>query len=229
MGFENSAQRIRMFNSLNWPSFNTETLRFLNNNDNAQIIVATDTLSVGINSPVQNVVIFGLPSSIEEAAQKLGRIWFSLGNARGIIYLPRRSRANAQKVVDTSEKENALTASPMVGKSGDGEGNGKDGDADDKEPDVTQGATKKKPMDLGVARLVLTTCIPGRFNIEFDNTPDTDIICGCRTCREKAALPLKSECDCSGCQPEEKIKKMRGAATKKIPEPKGTMALTPAM
>lgn len=40
-GFANPEQRIRMYNSLNWPSFNTETLGFLNNNKDAQIIIAT--------------------------------------------------------------------------------------------------------------------------------------------------------------------------------------------
>lgn len=33
MGFENSKQRIRMFNSLNWSSYNAETLGYLNNNE----------------------------------------------------------------------------------------------------------------------------------------------------------------------------------------------------
>jgi superfamily II DNA helicase RecQ len=61
LNFSNRVQRIRMYNSLNWPSYNTDTLGFLNNNDDAQITIATDTLSVGINSPVQTVVIFGLP------------------------------------------------------------------------------------------------------------------------------------------------------------------------
>ena len=53
LGFANRGERIRMYNALNWPSYNTETLGFLNNSPDAQITIATDTLSVGINSPAE--------------------------------------------------------------------------------------------------------------------------------------------------------------------------------
>ena len=49
----NRNKRIRLYNSLNWPTYNSETLGFLNNNKESSITVATDTLSVGWDSQEQ--------------------------------------------------------------------------------------------------------------------------------------------------------------------------------
>ena len=87
-GFQNREQHIRMYNLLNWPSYNSKTLDFLNNNEHAQVTVATETLSVGINSPAQTVVQYGLPSTVEDGVQKTGRIRKACPNSHGIIYLP---------------------------------------------------------------------------------------------------------------------------------------------
>jgi hypothetical protein len=53
-------RRIRLFNSLNWPTYNLETLGFLNNNEDSSITIATDTLSVGWDSKyTRNAVLLG--------------------------------------------------------------------------------------------------------------------------------------------------------------------------
>src|ERR1700683_1751142 len=88
IGFSDGKICIRMYNTLNWPSYNTETLGFLNNNTNVQIIIATTTLSVGINSPVETVVIFRHFISPEDYVQMMGGIWQPLSQAWGIVYLP---------------------------------------------------------------------------------------------------------------------------------------------
>ena len=50
----NMSLRIRLYNSLNWPSYNSETLGFLNNTSSSatggSVTIATDTLSVGWDS-----------------------------------------------------------------------------------------------------------------------------------------------------------------------------------
>ncbi|OJA08256.1 hypothetical protein AZE42_02081 [Rhizopogon vesiculosus] len=44
------SRRVRMFNALNWESYNDETLALWRDNDDAQIIVATAVLAVGMDS-----------------------------------------------------------------------------------------------------------------------------------------------------------------------------------
>ncbi|KAF9247257.1 P-loop containing nucleoside triphosphate hydrolase protein [Melanogaster broomeanus] len=71
-------KRVRMYNSLNWASYNSATLAFLNDDPTAQIIIATDTLSVGFDSPhIKRVVIFGEPMDTDDYLQKVGRIRIS--------------------------------------------------------------------------------------------------------------------------------------------------------
>ena len=68
-------KRIRLFNSLNWASYNSETLGFLNNNQESSITIATDTLSVGWDSKyTQNAVLLGETDDVDEFVQKIGCI-----------------------------------------------------------------------------------------------------------------------------------------------------------
>jgi hypothetical protein len=60
----NCSRHIHMYNSLNWPFFNSKTLEFHKNNKEAQIVVVTETLSVGINSAADTVINFGLPPTV---------------------------------------------------------------------------------------------------------------------------------------------------------------------
>ena len=68
-------RRIRLFNSLNWASYNSETLGFLNNNQESSITIATDTLSVGWDSKyTRNAVLLGETDDVDAFVQKIGRI-----------------------------------------------------------------------------------------------------------------------------------------------------------
>jgi superfamily II DNA/RNA helicase len=202
LNFADRNKRIRMYNSLNWPSFNTETLGFLNNNPEVHIIIATDTLSVGINSPAETVVIFGLPSWPEDARQKIGRIRKPRGNARGIIYLPRGSVVAARNVVEAAQNGNTpltqLDVQTDVNKGNNGHGKKK---------------KTKPPMDFGVANLIVAPCKEVQFDIEFDN-PVEDVPCTCLACQQNPPPPRKEKCDCSGCQPKEKPKRSRNTTKK---------------
>ncbi|TEB27690.1 hypothetical protein FA13DRAFT_1794641 [Coprinellus micaceus] len=81
--------RIRLFNSANWPSYNTEALGFLNN-PKATITIATDVLGVGWDSQyTQNCVVFGDPPDIDDFLQKIGRVGRNrenVSNPRAFLY-----------------------------------------------------------------------------------------------------------------------------------------------
>ena len=71
----NLETKIRLFNSLNSPSYNQETFGFLNDNPQASITIATDVLSVGWDSPsTRDAIILGAPEDLDEFVQKIGRV-----------------------------------------------------------------------------------------------------------------------------------------------------------
>lgn len=68
-------KQLLLFNSLNWQSYNEETLSFLNNDNLAAVTIATDVLSVGWDSQVtEDAIILGEPADVDEFVQKIGRI-----------------------------------------------------------------------------------------------------------------------------------------------------------
>ena len=61
----NPKKLIRMYNSLNWPSYNTETLDLMHNNPHLKIHLSTDCLCVGFNCKhIRNVVIMGSVAAV---------------------------------------------------------------------------------------------------------------------------------------------------------------------
>ncbi|KAM6491392.1 P-loop containing nucleoside triphosphate hydrolase protein [Amanita muscaria] len=97
-------RRIRLFNSLNWPSYNSETLGFLNNNQESSITIATDTLSVGWDSKyTRNAVLIGEPDDADEFVQKIGRIGRNrqaVSYPRAFLYYTHGGFAKAQSVIE---------------------------------------------------------------------------------------------------------------------------------
>ena len=84
--FSDLPSRLRLFNSLNWPSFNTTTFGFLNNNQSSSITIATDVLSIGWDSKfTRDAIILGEPKDVDELVQKIGRI----GRNRAVVPNPR--------------------------------------------------------------------------------------------------------------------------------------------
>ena len=103
---EERAIFIRMYNSLNWPSYNQETWNLMLTDPKPQVRVATDALSVGINLPhIQDVIIVGEPRDVNDVVQKIGRAgrdWKMVKDARGIIYVSSSTMAKAALVAGQS-------------------------------------------------------------------------------------------------------------------------------
>ncbi|KAH9931748.1 P-loop containing nucleoside triphosphate hydrolase protein [Amylocystis lapponica] len=98
------AQRIRMYNALNWPSYNSDTLTFMQSDSRSRVTIATDTLAVGIDAAqTDDVVIYGdTPPDTDMLLQKIGRIRDgSSRRSRAFIYLPRTAADAAKKVLAT--------------------------------------------------------------------------------------------------------------------------------
>ncbi|KIJ10721.1 hypothetical protein PAXINDRAFT_16332 [Paxillus involutus ATCC 200175] len=176
------AKQVRMFNSLNWSSYNAATLAFLNDNPAAQIIVATDTLSVGFDSPnIKTVVIFGETMDTDDYLQKVGCIRISrpaqssqLFSASAITYLSRMAVANAKIVLEGKTK-----------------------------PVKSSHASPKVPqLSTNMARLIVAPCKVEELNKTYDN-PISDIPCTCSTCSMISPPSCRSaQCSCTGCSPE---------------------------
>ncbi|KAJ3494471.1 hypothetical protein NLJ89_g10800 [Agrocybe chaxingu] len=175
---ENIADRIRLYNSLNWPSYNAETLEFLNNNAEASITIATDVLSVGWDSKnTRDAIILGEPDDVDEFVQKIGRIGRNLRGIkpRAFLYFTSTALATAQAVVDTDPG-----CAPT--------------------PSQHSGASTKRSMDISMARLLLAECKSAELDNLYENPINTP--CSCKICQEHPPVPKPSTCNCSGCIPE---------------------------
>jgi Lhr-like helicase len=96
-------RRMRMYNSLNWPTYNETTQDLVNRNE-CCLVVGTSALSVGADlDTVQDVVIFGDPESPDELLQQIGRILPKLGgqtsDSSGIVYFFAKGRERAEETV----------------------------------------------------------------------------------------------------------------------------------
>ncbi|KAJ6454839.1 P-loop containing nucleoside triphosphate hydrolase protein, partial [Mycena sanguinolenta] len=66
-----AGHRIRQYNSLCRPEFNTETLRLLETDPRLQIIIATIALANGVHSSaVDDVLMFQMPKTLSQAEQQ---------------------------------------------------------------------------------------------------------------------------------------------------------------
>lgn len=177
-GLEDLDQRLRMYNSLNWASYNSDTLSFMHNDGRSRVTVATDALAVGIDvTGTDDVVIYDtvLPSDTDSILQKAGRIRDGRGrDSRVVIYLPKNATKLAEAALNELEKERRVSASQ---------------------------AKEKSAVDAGVARLVLAPCKVDLLNELYDNPP-RDEPCTCTTCTAKSSIARPEQCNCSGCAPE---------------------------
>ncbi|KAI1781900.1 P-loop containing nucleoside triphosphate hydrolase protein, partial [Ganoderma leucocontextum] len=70
----NRAKRVRLYNALNWPSYNVESRTLMREDPEAQIIIATATFMVGMDIPtIHDVIILGALESADEHVQWEGR------------------------------------------------------------------------------------------------------------------------------------------------------------
>lgn len=171
---------IRPYNSADYADYNEETLRLFREDPLSFVIVATDTLMVGIDLPnVQDVIIASTPATVDEMLQKFGRAGRDrkvVTDARGIIYISRKVALSARKLVEGSN---------LGPKKHSQRGN----------------TAQKKPLDRSVARMIVAPCKTAMINTLYAN-PSSDPPCLCPTC---AGSPQQSHpsCNCSGCMPED--------------------------
>lgn len=177
MGMKDLQSKIRLFNSLNAPAQNQETLGFINNNEDATIIIATDVLSVGWDSPsVADCVVLGVPQDLDEVVQKWGRVGrdpTKVKDPRAYLYCPKGTFALAQQVV------NANTGG-------------------------AKGKVVQTQMGLSIAQFIAADCKTEDLNIQYNN-PTVDPACSCPRCATKPSHPgVPQVCGCNGpqCKPE---------------------------
>jgi hypothetical protein len=97
----------------------------------------------------------GRPRTPEEKVQKIGRIRKPDGQATGIVYLPRGSVKAAQAVVDADSKGQLRQTEPSA--------------EQPNSASAPKEKKKKKPMDLGIAKVIVANCIYSQLNEEFGN------------------------------------------------------------
>ncbi|KAJ7887209.1 hypothetical protein B0H13DRAFT_1627544 [Mycena leptocephala] len=170
--------RIRMYNSLNFDSHNTETRALLKreptDDDYCQIVIGTDSLSVGVAMGARlDTLLIGTIADADELLQKLGRvnrIQRADAIARGIIYVSAAARTLAQKAV-TSEETGISKPSEVL-------------------------------PEISIARLTVAACKVAEVDRIYNN-PTSDKLCTCTTCAEHPPASRPTSCNCSGCLPEE--------------------------
>ncbi|KAJ2929589.1 hypothetical protein H1R20_g7502, partial [Candolleomyces eurysporus] len=204
-------KRIRLFNLLNWPSFNIQTLEFLNNNPEATVTIATDTLSVGWDSQhTQDAIILGEPDDLDEFLQKIGRVGRNhhlVKHPRTFLYYSRKAMDNAQHVLDHSEASNK----PLVSHLNPGA---------KLKPSVT--------MDHSISDFLLAKCYPDNINKQYNN-PVNKEPCTCPRCSAMPSLNSNNICICSGCQPEDSNVPETRTSRSRRPQAKRGEGLTKAM
>ncbi len=103
-GLDGLEERIRMYNSLNWASYNSETLSFMHDDDRSRVTMATDSLAVGIDvAGTDDIVLYDtvLPPDTDVILQKAGRIRDGRERkSQVVIYLPKKANSLAQSALD---------------------------------------------------------------------------------------------------------------------------------
>ena len=171
---------LRLYNSLNWPSHNTETLALLHTPEQTLpiIVIATDTLSVGVDIPdITNVILWGEPKDSDEFLQKLGRAGRNssrVSNPRCFIYISQSTIATAQRMVG----EGAENIKDNRRKLGSGSGD--------------------SGMDISAAQLIAAQCKSKIIDLLYNN-PANDMPCKCEGCLFQEHN-LSLQCQCSGCK-----------------------------
>ncbi|KAF6746698.1 P-loop containing nucleoside triphosphate hydrolase protein, partial [Ephemerocybe angulata] len=176
-GLAGLEKRVRLFNSLNAPSHNEETLGFLDQDETASITVATDVLSVGWDSPsTRNAIVVGAPEDLDEFVQKIGRAGrdrTKVTNPRAFLYHTKASITTAKQLVSQS-----TSTAPRPS------------------------ADSTTPMDISIARFLVAECKTESLNTQYGN-PAVNPPCSCPRCSTNSP-PALYKCQCSGphCMPE---------------------------
>ncbi|KAJ7737979.1 P-loop containing nucleoside triphosphate hydrolase protein [Mycena metata] len=168
--------RIRMYNSLNFDSYNAETRELLkrdaDDDDYCQVVIGTDSLSVGVAMGARmDAVLIGTIDDTDDLLQKLGRVnrtKLAGAIARGIVYVSAATRKLSQKAVDREETG--------VSKAGE------------------------VLPDISIARLTLAGCKVAEVDKLYDN-PDSDAPCACAKCSALPPASRPAACNCENLPP----------------------------
>ncbi|KAF8172422.1 P-loop containing nucleoside triphosphate hydrolase protein, partial [Mycena galopus ATCC 62051] len=170
-------KRIRMYNSLNFESYNAETRDLMKKGPEdegyCQIIIGTDTLSVGVAMRGRvDAILVGDIEDTDDLLQKLGRInrEKQADDARAVIYISAAVRKHAEKVL--ADHNESISKADEI------------------------------PPDLSMPRLITAKCKVKAQNDLYNNTL-SDPPCTCTICKMNPRPPLPASCNCSGCLPEQ--------------------------
>jgi hypothetical protein len=185
-------QNIRLYNSLNWDSYNAETCKLLagipGSSSYCQIGIGTDTLSVGVDMPViaDRLIIRDVEDS-DEAFQKWGRLGRlkKLGyHSRGIVYTTALAIESAKQALAAAKVEAQAVAAALAA------------------------GRKPKTYALETADLSWPTmfCAKCKTKAQYKlyNQGVIDEPCTWAACTADPLQPfdLDGPCNCSGCVPE---------------------------
>ncbi|KAF8237264.1 hypothetical protein L208DRAFT_1248187, partial [Tricholoma matsutake] len=174
-------KEIHLYNSLNWPTYNSETLGFLNNNQESSIMIATDTLSVGWDSQfTRNAVLLEELNDINEFVQKIGCIGWdcdTVPHPCAFLYYNQTAIATAKQIVNGGHLHSAQS-------------------------DVKVSKSGNSAKDISMAKVLLAKCKMNTVDEPYKNLA-VDPSCICHTCQVCPPMSCHERCDCSGCEPEE--------------------------
>ncbi|KAI0746874.1 P-loop containing nucleoside triphosphate hydrolase protein [Daedaleopsis nitida] len=176
-------QRVRMYNALNWDTYNIFTLDLMRSDGSSSwVTIATDTLSVGIDIATTDDVVlydFELPPDTDSILQKAGRIRDGRGkDSRVVVYLPKNATKTCEQALTQVGKGSPATV-VKVG-----------------------GGKRSTAVDIGVAELVTGTCKSKTFNRLYAN-PVHDCLCDCDGCKQRPPQHPRTSCNWSCCAPED--------------------------
>jgi hypothetical protein len=174
---------IRLFNSLNSPTYNNQTLKLLEGNQQSRITIATDKLSVGVDiSDFQTVIIID-PQDLDDLWQKAGRGGrdsSKIPHARVIVYI----LAGKMKTLIAQSSHASESGDPKQKK--------------------RKRREEDEVIDSGLREVVLADCHCAELDRQYEN-PMSDPLCSpsCTTCSVSPPLPPPLLCNCSKCIPED--------------------------
>ena len=167
---------IRMYSSLNFDSHNAETRELLKavptDSDYCQIVIGTDSLSVGVGMPARlDAILIGDVEDCDDFLQKLGRVGRTktAGAARAIVYVTPAARVLAEKAIVYDETGTCKAGEALP--------------------------------EISIARLIMAKCKVAEIDRLYDN-PVSEVPCACSLCSKHHPVSRHLHCNCSGCIPE---------------------------
>jgi superfamily II DNA helicase RecQ len=96
-----AGRRVRQYNALCHPDFNSETLRLMETDSHLQIIIATVALANGVHcSTIQDVLSIGMPKTLSQTEQQGGRAArLPDATGRSVIFVQKSDITQAKKFI----------------------------------------------------------------------------------------------------------------------------------